>query len=167
MAKPQYVHKMPRDPKPVLPVRALPVFRVHFEDLEAYIKLVFGFDFEYLESTGTVAGQVAEYAVSGELPSVEWQRKADQVRAGRRTRELRVILAVLAADGYIAKGQYIVSTHRRPTPIEVYTHALQQTRSVDSDLCQQVKAKFAGDPVFMQRAKVLDDVWAARMKANG
>jgi hypothetical protein len=71
--------------------------------------------FNFLLASGTVPGLVPEYAVSPTLPpSEDARRRADAIRAGRRTRDVALILNVLCLDGYIPAGKYIIDT--RPEP---------------------------------------------------
>lgn len=107
--------KMPTNPKPTLEMLQMPVFRVHRNALESYITKVFGFEFDFCLAAGVTEGMCVEYAVDGVLPSVEWERRAGELRSGRRTREVRLILNTLAHDRYIPKGHYTVSTHRECT----------------------------------------------------
>ncbi len=107
---PEKRHQMPKDPKPKLKALIVPVFRVRYRDLEAYIKQVFGFNFDLLFSTGSVNGLCLEYQLSGKSPQVT-SRQANDLRCGQRSRNLPLILEVLVADGYIPAGKYIIDTH--------------------------------------------------------
>jgi hypothetical protein len=156
------VRKMPDNPKPKLKLTTLAVFRVHHLDLESYIQTVFGFEFDFQIATGAGVGICPEYLVTGSLSTSEWQRRAQELRNGRRTRDVVLILNTLAHDGYIPKGRYTVNTKPLPPPITVYTELLQRTRDPQSAECVQMKADFAADPVFTERAATLDKVWYAR-----
>ncbi len=105
-------------PKPTLEMVQLPIFRVHYRRLEEYLAKVYrteGFDF-FLAS-GTTPGLIPEYAVSRSLPlSGDSQRQADAIRAGRRSRNVCLILNVLCLDGYIPAGKYIIDTRPEPSP---------------------------------------------------
>ncbi len=103
------VHKMPTDPKPKLPAQIIPVFRVRYRDLEDYIQRVFGFDFDILFATGCTNGMCPEYQLTGQ-GTITMGRQANDIRQGRRTRSLQLILEVLVADKYIPAGRYIIDT---------------------------------------------------------
>lgn len=154
-AKP--VHKMPTDPKPVLEMKQLPVFRVHRSNLEKYVKTVFGFDYDFLHAAGVTEGIGVEYNVDGELPSPAYERQAADLRLGRRTRDPALILNVLARDGYIPKGRYTVATTALPVPIQAYRVALAMTGDPNSKACLDLKAKHRNDKNFVAQAKALDD----------
>jgi len=102
--------------KPRLEMVRLPIFRVHYRRLEEYLAAVYRMEgFDFLLASGAVPGLVPEYAVSPTLPlSEDARRRADAIRAGRRTRDVALILNVLCLDGYIPAGKYIIDT--RPEP---------------------------------------------------
>jgi hypothetical protein len=148
---------MPVDPKPVLAFWRLPVFRVHHTALEDFICRVFGFDeFDFLMATGTTEGICPDYRVTGEMPSTEASRRANELRRGKRTRDVTLILNTLAQDGYIPKGLYTVSTHKLPDPVAIYTSLLHQTRDPFAAECVHFKQRHKADATFQQRAAVLD-----------
>lgn len=148
--------RMPNNPKPVLQVTAVPVFRVHHTKLEAYVKTVFGFEFDFLMAAGITEGQCVELDVTGDLPSTEWERRANDLRDGRRTKAVVLIMAVLCNDGYIKPGRYTISTHPLADPTTVYTHLLQQTENPDDPKCVEYRASQKGNRVFHERAAILD-----------
>jgi hypothetical protein len=104
------------NPKPKLEMLVLPVFRVKYRKLEAYIASVYRFEFDFLFATGQIAGQCLEYNVSGKLDGHAWQQRAHELRCGIRTRDVSLILNVLVADGFIPAGKYIIDTHQPPKP---------------------------------------------------
>lgn len=99
------------DPKPKLEMTTIPVFRVKRRALEAYISLIYRFEFDFLLAVGQVEGMNVEYAIDGELSSDAWMQRAHDLRCGRRTRDVYLILTVLARDGFIPKGRYVIDTH--------------------------------------------------------
>lgn len=105
------------DPKPKLEMLVLPVFRVKYKKLEAYIAAVYRFEFDFIFATGQVAGQCVEYHISGKIEGHTWQQRAHELRCGVRTRDVTLILNVLATDGYIPAGQYIIDTHQPLKPV--------------------------------------------------
>ena len=147
---------MPNNPKPVLDVYRVPVFRVHQTKLEAYIHKVFGFEFDLLIAAGITEGQCIELEVNGNMPSTEWERRASDLRCGQRTKSVVLIMAVLCKDGYIPAGKYTISTHPLPDPTTVYTHLLQKTGNPQSDECVKYRKQHQNDNVFRERAAILD-----------
>lgn len=104
------------DPKPKLEMLVLPVFRVKYRKLEEYIAAVYRFEFDFLFATGQVAGQCPEYQITGKIEGHAWLDRAHELRCGVRTRDVSLILNVLAADGFIPTGKYIIDTHLPPKP---------------------------------------------------
>ncbi len=96
-------------PRPVLEMTQLPIFRVHYRRLEDYLAKVYRMeDFDFLLASGAAPGLVPEYAVNGALPpSDDARRRADAIRAGRRTCDVALVLNVLSLDGLIPAGKYI------------------------------------------------------------
>jgi hypothetical protein len=93
-------------PKPILEMVQLPIFRVHYRRLEEYLAKVYRMEgFDFLLASGAAPGLVPEYGVNAALPPSEdaW-RRADAIRAGRRTRDVPLILNVLCIDGFIPAG---------------------------------------------------------------
>jgi hypothetical protein len=72
-------------------------------ELEDYFCRVFGWgEFDFLMASGCAPGLVPEYSVGNTLPSSgDVTRRADDIRNGRRTRDISLILTVLCVDGYI------------------------------------------------------------------
>lgn len=95
---------------PDLLVEQLPIFRVNYRNLEKFIESVFGFEFDFKFAAGVTEGTGVEYNVDGVLPTPSWQRRADELREGRRTRSVPLILAVLTCDGFIRPGRYTIVT---------------------------------------------------------
>ncbi len=103
--------KMPTaENAPKLAMTYVPKFRVKYKDLEKFIHDVFGFEFDFLFAAGLLNGSGAEYVVTGELPTAAWVQNAQNLRQGRRTRSIPLILAVLAHDKYIPVGYYTILT---------------------------------------------------------
>jgi hypothetical protein len=152
-------HRMPTDPKPVMAVERVPVFRVHYTTLEAYIQAVFGFEFDYLLAAGVTNGVAVDYLVNGRIEGPAWAKQAEQLCEGRRTKDVKLILNVLASKGYIATGQYTVSTKQPPNPAVLYTSLLRQTGDPNSPACTAFKQTHSNDPVFVSRAAALDSMF--------
>jgi len=103
--------KMPTgENQPKLRMQAVPKFRVHCKDLDQFIQAVFGFEFDFLFAAGVTNNTGVEYTVTGELPTNSWLEKAEELRQGRRSRNVSLILAVLAHDKYIPFGYYTIIT---------------------------------------------------------
>jgi hypothetical protein len=104
------------NPKPKLEMLVLPVFRVKYKVLQAYIASVYRFEFDFLFATGQIEGQCLEYIVTGKIESLTWKQRAHELRCGQRIKDVSLILAVLAQDGFIPKGKYTIDTHPDPKP---------------------------------------------------
>ncbi len=105
------VRKLPAvEDAPKLPMQVVPKFRVAQADFEKFVQTIFGFEFDFLFASGLTAKSGADYTVSGKLPTPAWLEKAKELRQGRRSRSVPLILAVLANDGYIPRGYYTIVT---------------------------------------------------------
>lgn len=149
--------------EPTLKAALIPVYRVHYEDLEKYIEEVFGFDYDFLFATGYVAGMCPEYQVTGVIPSIMSKQVSD-LRSGQRTRNVNLIVNLLAADGYIPCGKYVIDTHQRPDPISVYRNLLLKTRDSSSTECRRFKTDYGDDAELMKRVRSLDQAMTEQRK---
>lgn len=142
--------------KPSLPMTSVPVFRVYHTDLEAYVRRVYGFDYDFMFAL-CITGEVGvEVQVDGELPSLAWKRRADELRGGKRDKDVRLILNTLCADGFIPRGAYTITTKTPPINSSVYRELLLKTGDPNSPECLAMKRMHAGDQVFTERAAILD-----------
>lgn len=157
-------HRMPTNPKPELEMRQLPSYRVHYKALDAYVQKVFGFEFDFLFAAGTHEGCTHDYIVSGDIPTVAIDKQATDLRDGRRTKNVLLILTVLVRDGYIPAGNYTVATTKPEDPTAVYTYLLRRTKSVLHPNCVAFKNQHTSDPVFMQRAAILEQSLMEQLK---
>jgi hypothetical protein len=156
----------PSGPKPKLAMARLPYYRVHRRAFEEYVQTVYRLrEFDFLLAAGIQEGEVPEFTVTGRLDTSEQRRRADEIRGGRRTRDIALIFNTLAHDGYIPTGFYSVDTKPEPNPVITYTGLLHATGSPLSPECLAFKAKHKGDEVFSKRAETLDMVWAARQSS--
>lgn len=138
----------------------LAVFRVHYENLEQYIEKVYGFDFDFLMATGGAQGICPDYIVDGRLPETSgWIQQAAELRSGRRTRNVVLILAILCQDGYIPRGKYTVNTHAVPNLIGTYTGILNRVDDPNDKECLLFKSIHSSDKKFLERARTLDNLW--------
>ncbi len=73
--------------------------------------------YDVLFALGLTHGMFPEFIVTGRMPPA-WNvaEQADDIRRGRPTRNLGLILNVLCADGFIGKGKYILDTSKRLQP---------------------------------------------------
>jgi len=154
--KPKPARQMPTDPKPVLEMVRLPVFRVHYLALNAFVEKVFGFEFDFMEVAGVTPNCGVDYRVQAVSGGFGWDRRASDLRRGKRSKDMGLIFDVLALDGYIPAGMYTVSTKLLPEPTAIYTAMLQGGRRPLDPECVAFKEKHKGDKVFTERAKVLD-----------
>ena len=141
--------------KPKLRAITIPVFRVHYQDLERYIQQVFGFEYNFFFATGLVNGMCPEYQVTGVIPST-MAKQVQDLQRGQRTRNVSLILNALATEGYIPPGKYIINTHQRPEPGEVYRALLLKTQDPEAPECLQFKAAHKDDGEVMKRIAILD-----------
>lgn len=146
-------------PKPVLPVIRLPIFRVHYKAMEAFLANVYRMDdFDFLRAAGVTHGVVPEYRVTGEMPlSWDSQNRAEQVRRGRRTKDILLILNVLCHDGFIEAGSYLIDTAKPVPPIQQYRELLKQTGNPLDPKCVKFRAQYRGDADFAAKAAILDN----------
>jgi hypothetical protein len=136
----------------------LPIFRVHYRRLEEYLEKVYRMEgFDFLLASGAVPGLVPEYVVSPTLPpSEDARRRADAIRAGRRSRDVGLMLNVLCLDGYIPAGKYIIDTRPEPAPIDQYRALLRKTGNPLSAECVAFRDAHRQDRVFTRIAAEID-----------
>ena len=152
--------------KPVLPMVQLPIYRVKQRHLEVYLATVYRMDdFDFLMAAGATPGMCVEYLVNPALPPARNAAEdADRIRRGHRTRNVGPILNVLCIDGYIPAGKYIIDTHKRPDPTNVYHSLLLQTRDPLAPECLQFKEEHKGDLQLMDRVKTMDEAAIEQLK---
>jgi len=149
-------HPAPRVNKPVLNMVQLPIFRVHYRTLEAYLCRVLHFpDYDFLLATGTVPGLVPEFNV-GPTISDNRIRRANAARQGQRTHDVDLLLALLCHDGYIPAGKYIIDTRPEKPAIEVYKALLQATGTPEAEECRDFRLTHCHDRHFVQLAATID-----------
>ncbi|MBX7133796.1 MAG: hypothetical protein K1X67_14070 [Fimbriimonadaceae bacterium] len=115
------------NPKPKLEMTRLPVFRVKQKHLEAYITSIYRFEFDFLIATSQVAGMMIEFQVDGVIPSEAWAARAHELRCGKRTRDVRLILNVLAHDEFIPTGRYVIDTAAAMTTTSSVSESARST----------------------------------------
>ena len=143
------------DPKPILPMVQLPIFRVHYHRPEEYLVKVYCMEgFDFLRATGAEPGLVPEYAVG---PALDAACQAEAIRAGRRTQNVSLILNVLCIDGYIPAGKDIIDTHLEPPAGQVYRALLQKTGDPTHPECVAFKREHRHERAFAQLAVRMDE----------
>lgn len=146
-----------KGPKPQLPMMVSKEFRVHYLDLQAYLaKVLRTRDYNLLQATGITHGLFPEYLVTGLMPPASnIGQQADNIRRGRRTRDLGLVLNVLCLDGFIPRGKYVIDTTVVPEPIAVYTSLMDEHLDPNHPECVAFK-KRQRNPEFQRRARILD-----------
>lgn len=153
-------------PKPTLKMTESLICRVHHRRLEEFVATVYRMEsFDFLFATGFTPGLAPEYIVDGRLPTT-WniQQQVEQIRRGGRTRNIALLLNLLAADGFIPCGRYVIDTKPEPPAIHVYTAILRKTKNPDSAECRAFKAAHQDEPAFVQRARTLDQLCLEAMR---
>ncbi len=166
--KPRPPRRPPSGPKPALPMFQLPIFRVKMADFESYLRKVYRTEeFDFLVAAGIVEGECPEYTVQAALPAAsEYVRKAEDVRNGRRTRNVPLVLNVLCIDGYIPAGKYIIDSHPQPRSIDVYTSLIKTRLDPDDPDCVAFKNARLDDRLFMSQAATLDKMVTEAVQAE-
>ena len=155
-------------PKPKLEMVQLPIFRVHYRRLEDYLVAVYRMEgFDFLKASGTAPGLVPEYSVNAVLPPAQdAPRRAEAIRAGRRTHDVPMILTTLCVDGFIPAGRYIIDTRPISSPIDHYRALLQKTGSPESEECITFRQSRRGDKTFIRLAAEIDNQVLAVLRAQ-
>lgn len=132
-------------------------FRVHYLDLKAYLAKVYRMkDYDVLRSMGITSGLFPEYFINGEMPDTpNLNQQMDNVRRGRRTRNLPLILNMLCQDGFIPAGKYVIDTRPPVDPYIEYSKLLEKLQDPDHPDCVAFK-KVHPDPTFNTKAGHLD-----------
>jgi hypothetical protein len=133
------------------------ICRVHYLDLQAYLAKVYRMKgFDLLKAAGAVHGLCPEYIVTGRVPqAANAGQQMDNIRRGRITRNVDLILNVLCVDGFIPKGKYVIDTKKPPNPIEEYTRMLNDHMDPNHPDCVTFKKKHPSSD-FQRRAKLMD-----------
>lgn len=143
--------------RPILPMTVTKTYRVHYEDLQDYLLKVYRFEFDVMGTLGITHGMFPEFHVSQQLPPA-WnaRQQADNIRRGRRCRNLALVLAVLCIDGFIPVGRYVLDTTERQSPMDQYRKILQVTEDPMHRDCLAFKAKHLKNKQFRQYADLVD-----------
>lgn len=145
-------------PKPTLEMKVTPTCRVKSRDLEHYIQKVFNIKgFDIAKATGARSDMAPEFLVTGVLSLANnIRQQVENIRRGRETHRLGLILDILCMDGFIQKGIYVIEIERRESPIEAYMRVLNETHDKDDQRCRELKRVHARDKEFRERVKIID-----------
>ena len=143
--------------KPQLPMTVTHHYRVHYQDLEAFLAKVYSTrDYDFLLATGCVNGMCQEYRVTGKIPPARNAgQMMERIRKGRRSRDVGLILNTLCLDEFIPRGIYVIDTTKREDPVETYVNLLHETNDPEHPICVDYRRKHAGNEKFQRRARVL------------
>ena len=135
-------------PKPRLKAQGIPIYRVHYRDLETYLYQVYRMkDFDFMRATCGVPGVCPEYQITAELPAgTDRNFRAYNIRCGQRTKDIGLILNVLCIDGFIPAGLYIIDTSVPPDPYQQYMALLKETRDPQHPKCIAFKRSIRKTP---------------------
>ncbi len=163
MLRPQRPHnlrKIPtwQGPKPPLLMDVTYVCRVHYHTLEQYLAKVYRMEGYNIQlATGSRFGMIPEYTVTGNLPAApNIQQIVDNIRRGRRTRKLGLILDLLCSDGFIPAGTYLIDMTEEVQPIKRYAELLHNTQDSLHEMCIALREANKGDIAFIKQANNLD-----------
>jgi len=136
------------------------VCRVHFRALEAYLAKVYRMrDYDARLASGAAGQMAPEYVVTGAFPpAANMAQQIDNIRRGRRTRDLGLILNVLCVDGFIPVGKYVIDISEDLQPIQRYAELLNESHDPLSTGCISLKEQHRVDREFMTQAKMLDQL---------
>jgi L-fucose mutarotase/ribose pyranase (RbsD/FucU family) len=147
-----------KGPKPKLKMSVIPHYRVHFRVLEAYLATVFQMqDYDIKLATGAKCGMTPEFVVTGSLPPANTMgQQVLDIRRGRKTRRLGLILDLLCLDGFISAGVYIIDMTEGDEPFEAYRKILNERHDPLSPECLKIKSDNRRDSKFVKQVAVLD-----------
>lgn len=145
--------------KPKLSMQVAYLCRVHYLDLQAYVAKVYRLrDYDILKSLGVVHGVYPEFLVTGRMPSIaNIDQQIENIKRGRRTRNLGLILDLLCKEGFIIAGKYVIDTKKAREPINEYTDLLGKHEDPEHQECVAFRKK-QRDPTFRRQADQLDQL---------
>lgn len=97
--------------KPLLPVSFISYGVVRYDKLEAYAKLVYKLDYSFgeTEDCDTDSCFSKRFNITGIIEPYQIE-DSQKIFSGTSCNSTRLLLNCLAAEGYIIKGQYLVTT---------------------------------------------------------
>lgn len=149
--------KKPRN-KPILPMLSTnPEFRVHYVDLEEFVKKCYGSELDFFKAAGMSHGMLPEYRVSGEIAATS-QRSVQHIRTREKkiNKNFALLLNVLAHDEFIPKGDYVIDTRKLRAPTDIYRDLLEEHRDPQHSECLEYRKKHQKDKAFKIVANQLD-----------
>jgi len=125
-------------------------------------------DYDIRLATGARGDMVPEYIVDGSTPPASnIGQQLDNIRRGRRTKDLGLVLNVLCMDGFIPIGKYVIDTCEDMKPINSYAELLNMYHDPLHPICLAWKAKHKNDKDFMRRTKALDLLMIEAIRQEG
>ena len=145
--------------KPPLTMRISHLCRVHYLDLQSYLAKVYRLrDYNILKTLGVSHGECPEFLVTGRLPlASNMDQQIENIKRGRRTRNLGLILNLLCKEGFIIAGQYVIDTSKAREPINEYTKLLGKHEDPEHQECLVFRKKHR-DQTFRRQADKLDQL---------
>lgn len=155
-----------KGPKPKLPMQVTKTYRVHYLDLQLYLWTVYRLkDYDVLRASGITQGLFPEYWVSSKMPETRnLVQQVDNVRRGRRIRNIHLILCMLCLDGFIPSGLYVIDTRPPVDPYIEYSKMLENRQDPDHPECVDFK-NLQGDVEFERKAANLDKHFRRMMES--
>jgi hypothetical protein len=134
------------------------LYRVHFLDLQEYLAKVYKMrDYDIRRATGGTEGFCPEYIVDGMMPdATNSGQQVENIRRGRKTRQVGLILDVLCQDGFIPAGKYVIDMTPPPNPIVEYTRLLHEHAHPKHPECEAFRRQHRDNADFQRRATTLD-----------
>jgi hypothetical protein len=147
------------DDKPTLEVTSIPVFRVKYRTLQAYLKEVFRMEINLMKVLGLTPGMAPVYTVQDVKPdAINYAQQCDNIRRGYPSKSLAMILYVLCHDGFIPPGQYILDTTRPESRLERYRELVEETGDPLHEKCKAYRNQFKlVDREFYQQTEIMID----------
>jgi len=145
--------------KPPLLMQISHLCRVHYLDLQSYLTKVYRFrDYDILKTLGVSHGECPEFLVTGRLPAASnIDQQIDNIKRGRRTRNLSLILNLLCKEGFIIAGLYVIDTRKAREPINEYADLLSKHEDPEHQECMAFRKKHR-DQTFKRQADQLDQL---------
>ncbi len=146
-----------KGPKPKLERSVIPHFRVHFRTLEDYLATTLKMrDYDIKLATGAKCEMTPEFVVTGALPPANTMgQQVLDIRRGRKTRRLGLILDLLCSDGFIPAGVYIIDMTESDEPLEEYRRILNKCHNPLDPECLKIKSENKRNPKFMKQVAIL------------
>lgn len=145
---------------PPLRMTQVPVFRVYYKDLEEFISKVYGFEFDFLLAMGMKQeGIGCDFQIDGIIPNTDSiRRQVDQIRYGRRSKNVQLLLDLCVQDGYMPAGKYSIDTRPTVDPVQYYRQILSETGNPDDPKCAAFRSYVKRErPDVLPTLEILDN----------